>query len=467
MPFFAPPKRAFHAQFFSGPRAKGLAVFLLLSGVIVLLQCPDRAQTTRVLVGFGLSTAGWLLALGQSWKGRSLALIVGIGLLCRLLWLAVPPLLSDDWVRYLWDGLLSQAGLNPYEALPSSMPAFAPHLLGQMNSPDYFSIYPPMAQAVFSAAVWLGGADNLPGMLLVLRLILFAAECLTIGLLYSLLPALRKEKVLVYALAPLALMETAGNIHLEGLAICFSLLAVWCFHRWSIAAAHFGRKGSWFQREGWVIPASLALAAAIGTKLHPVLLLLPLPCWIGWKRSMAVASMSAAFVFASFVPYWSPAVAANVLDSMDLYFRTFEFNGSVYHTAKWLGWQLSGYNQIALIGPGLGLLAACTIIGICWYRKPKSAQPYLATLFWIAIVHQALATTVHPWYLLPMLAWSVFTPYSFGRAWAALVPLTYVAFASPEFHLPAWVLTVEYGTVLLVFLADFARKRTIVPRRIA
>ncbi|MBI1192508.1 MAG: hypothetical protein GC205_04965 [Bacteroidetes bacterium] len=436
--------------------AKGLSVFLLLSGVVLLLFTPDRAQSTLVLVGFGLSTAGWLLALVQSWKGRSLALMIGVGLLCRLLWLAVPPLLSDDWVRYLWDGLQAQAGLNPYEALPSALPGFAPQLLGQMNSPDYFSIYPPVAQAVFSLAAGLGGTDNLPGMLLMLRLILFAAECLTVGLLYVLLPQQHKSKVLVYALAPLAIMETAGNIHLEGLAICFSLLAIWCLQHWSQSKANFGRMGTWFQREGWLIPASLALSAAVGTKLHPVLLLLPLPFWIGWKRSIAVASLSALFFLASFIPYWSPVVAANLMDSMDLYFRNFEFNGSIFSAAKWLGWQWSGSNRIALIGPVLGLIAAAAIIGLSFYRKPANTQAYIATLFWIAIIHQALATTVHPWYLLPALAWSVFTPFWFGRVWAALIPLTYVAYATPSFHLPVWVLTVEYGLTLIVLIWDLA-----------
>jgi len=41
--------------------------------------------------------------------------------------------------------------------------------------------------------------------------------------------------------------------------------------------------------------------------------------------------------------------------------------------------------------------------------------------------------------------------------WAALVPLSYVAYASPDFHLPTWVLIAEYGVVFAVFLLELVR----------
>jgi len=437
--------------------AKGLAASLLLSGVFVLLTTPDRSLSALVLTGFGLSTAGWLLALLLSWTTRSLLAFMALGLLCRGLWLFVPPLLSNDWARYLWDGFLLQSRLNPFEALPSSMPDFAPELLGQMNSPDYYSVYPPVAQAIFGLAARFGSPEDPTAAILVLRLVFLVADLLAVALLYALLPPTQKAKVLIYALAPLAMLETAGNLHLEGVAIAFSLAAVYFLHRWQRAVPDFGRKGPWATRDGWLLPTSVALALAICTKLHPVLLLLPLPFWIGWKRSFVLGTLTTVWVILAFLPFRSPVVAANLLDSIDLYFRNFEFNGGIYNLGRWISLEATGYNRITLVGPLLGALAATGIVWLSLYRKPSHAQAFLATLFWIAFIHQAFATTVHPWYLLPLLAWSAFTPSRIGLVWAALVPLSYVAYASPDFHLPTWVLIAEYGVVFAVFLLELVR----------
>jgi hypothetical protein len=349
---------------------------------------------------------------------------------------------------------LLQAHLNPFEALPSSLPNFAPDLLRQMNSPDYYSVYPPVAQAIFWLAAQFGSPAEPAGAILILRLVFLLADLLAMALLYTLLAPTKKANVLVYAWAPLALLETAGNIHLEGVAIAFSLAAVYFLNQGQQATADFGRKGSWATRDFWLLPASLALGLAICTKLHPVLLLLPLPFWLGWKRSLTLGALTTMWVVLAFLPFRNPVVAANLLDSIDLYFRNFEFNGGIYSLARFIGLQATGHNRIALVGPLLGALAASGIVLLVLYRKPRHVQAYLACLFWIAFVHQALATTVHPWYLLPLLAWSAFTPSRIGQVWAALVPLTYVAYASPDFHLPTWVLVAEYGLVFALFLRE-------------
>src|SRR5687767_6013606 len=49
------------------------------------------------------------------------ALIFGFALLFRLLMLQTTPSLSDDIYRYVWDGRVQQAGINPYRYPPAAI----------------------------------------------------------------------------------------------------------------------------------------------------------------------------------------------------------------------------------------------------------------------------------------------------------------------------------------------------------
>ena len=71
-----------------------------------------------------------------------------------VLWVT-PGFLSDDIYRYVWDGLVQQAGINPYHYPPE-----APELgflrdetiFPMINRKSALTIYPPAAQLFFRAA---------------------------------------------------------------------------------------------------------------------------------------------------------------------------------------------------------------------------------------------------------------------------------------------------------------------------
>src|ERR1700719_3223664 len=50
---------------------------------------------------------------------RALWLILGLGILLRAYVLLFDPLLSSDVYRYIWDGRVQAAGINPYRYVPS------------------------------------------------------------------------------------------------------------------------------------------------------------------------------------------------------------------------------------------------------------------------------------------------------------------------------------------------------------
>ena len=71
--------------------------------------------------------AFYLGAVLLTWRGglsrRALIAVLAVAALMRLGVLLAPPYLSDDINRYVWDGRVEAAGINPYRYIPED-----PHL---------------------------------------------------------------------------------------------------------------------------------------------------------------------------------------------------------------------------------------------------------------------------------------------------------------------------------------------------
>ena len=78
--------------------------------------------------------------------------LLGISLLLRIIPMFAIPALSDDFYRFIWDGRLLAAGINPFAGLPGEFlnePALVAkgisnELYGLLNSPTHYTIYPPV-----------------------------------------------------------------------------------------------------------------------------------------------------------------------------------------------------------------------------------------------------------------------------------------------------------------------------------
>jgi hypothetical protein len=100
-----------------------------------------------ILVGYGLGA--WALRLGQI--PRAAWIIGGVAIVARLLLLDSTPSLSDDIYRYLWDGRVQEAGLNPYGQAPAAEGLSPMHDddWAKINHPELVTVYPPVAQWFF------------------------------------------------------------------------------------------------------------------------------------------------------------------------------------------------------------------------------------------------------------------------------------------------------------------------------
>lgn len=357
-----------------------------------------------------------------------------VAILARLLLAGAFPQLSDDIYRFIWDGRLANLGVNPFSHLPAyymeegrRLPGLSPELYALLNSQQYFTIYPPVAQATFALACWIF-PGSLMGAAVVMKLIVLAFEAGSLILMRRLLPRLGfpEKGVLLYALNPLVLVEVMGNLHFEGAMAFFLLLSLW-----------------WLAEGRWRLSA-VALAGAVASKLLPLLFCVFLIRRLGWRRSIAYFAIMGGVLLLLFAPLLGSAFFSGMGSSLQLYFQRFEFNASIYYLLRWAGYQLSGYNLIKYIGPAL---AACTFLGVlgaAWLSPSRDWRSLPGLLLFAICLYLAFTPTVHPWYAILPLLLAPFTRFRFPVLWTALISLTYVNYSYPEYHENLAVVALEY-----------------------
>jgi hypothetical protein len=137
------------------------AIVCAASTAALLVLCAAAAATdaapswvATVAAAAAVPWAG-ALALGDALTPRA-ALRWGLGLaaLAGLSLVLAPPALSDDVFRYLWDARVTRAGLDPYRHAPDApaLAALRDGLWLRVNNPEIPTIYPPVAQAAFVLA---------------------------------------------------------------------------------------------------------------------------------------------------------------------------------------------------------------------------------------------------------------------------------------------------------------------------
>ena len=107
------------------------------------------------------------LSVGQA--ALPLSAVVVVALVLRALMFSSEPSLSDDYHRYLWDGRVQQAGINPYLHAPDdpALDAVPYPDRNLINHPDVRTIYPPLSELLFLGMA-AGGLGSVAGLKLVL-----------------------------------------------------------------------------------------------------------------------------------------------------------------------------------------------------------------------------------------------------------------------------------------------------------
>jgi alpha-1,6-mannosyltransferase len=158
---------------------------------------------------------------------RTLWLILGVGIILRAYVLLFDPFLSSDIYRYVWDGRVQAAGINPYRYVPADDAlAFLrdgtifPHI---NRAASAVTIYPPVAQFFFLIVTRISESVTM------MRLALLGCESVTVTLIMLLLRRMKRPvtRVIAYLWHPLPLWEIANSGHVDALMVALMLLGVW------------------------------------------------------------------------------------------------------------------------------------------------------------------------------------------------------------------------------------------------
>jgi alpha-1,6-mannosyltransferase len=451
----------------------GLLVEMCFVGMVFLRDL--RQHTIPFLGLYGLACLGyggavcWLLhGTGQR---RTLPLILGLAILFRAtLLFTTPPTLSDDVYRYIWDGRLTNAGVNPYAYAVES------RLLDRFDSPQralvnnswMASPYLPAAQALFAAVYWLA-----PDSPLAFQVAAVLFDLLTGWLVTDMLRrlGLPRARALIYLWNPLVIVEFASGAHVDALMICLMMVALW-----SLVAVQPIRG-----RAGWpTLSSVVALVAATLTKGLPALLLPVVARWWGWRQTIVYAGLILAvclpFALGVGCGLTGPLDGEGLFGALRIYAARWNYNGGIYH---WLEVGLSGYRTPGAVSPevvGWGAIRAAKLIVVfilglvllLVWRKGRRCDDDPALLRLAAIplaAYLLLTTTVHPWYvtlIIPLLPFLLAKEGEAARSgrfllpwlyFSAAVPLSYLTYLDPanlrEYDL---VRLVEYVPLYLLLI---------------
>ncbi|WP_108928310.1 hypothetical protein [Leptospira johnsonii] len=419
-----------------------LAVFPIFFG---------RSDTWQLCGAFFFSLSLYFLFLKFFSEGKA-KIGIWAGILLRIWFLFTPVFLSDDTFRFLWDGLLVSEGLSPYSELPIHVnlgldQGLEKELVSKMNSPKYYSVYPPLLQILFLVPVFfLKRGLSVFWAISIWKGILILFE---LGILYIFLKRKKGEgsgNFLKYWLHPLVLWEGIGNGHPEPILFFFLFLGIL----------------SW--EKGKIIEAFLFYLASILTKILP-LLALPFLFFYWCRRSTirkVLLFFGGCFLILGSALIWFllSETGEKILEEhwkkgIGVYFTLFEFHGGLYYLLKNLI-RLTWYPYSTGI-----VLGIFSIFAICFYsfRISKTETNYKTVFLltvWIHLcgIYYFFSSTIHPWYFLPILASSVFTKTIWPSVASGIWILSYSTYSSFPFYDKTWALVLEHFLVFGTFFLE-------------
>jgi alpha-1,6-mannosyltransferase len=414
-----------------------LALGLLGAGLVLLHATGLLLQVEASLDGvIAIALAEGVVYLGAvycvtSAKGGRYALtfILLTAVLLRAGTAVFPPYLSSDVYRYVWDGRVQGAGINPYRYVPADDALTAlrdetiyPHI----NRADYaHTIYPPAAQIIYLAITRI--SERMTAM----KLAMLAFDLAAVGLLVLLLRGIGAppDRVLIYAWHPLTLWEIAGSGHVDAVVVAFLALALLARQR--------------------NMPALTGVSIALGALVKFFPLAIAPAVYRRWDWRMPAAFV--ATVVALYLPYLS--AGRQVLGFLPDYLSEERLTtGSGFYIL----------NLLSLLSGGLALPAApylavtmLILAGLAVFvscHRWAADRGYLVGSLVLAIVFFILVTPHYPWYFLWLLPLLCLVPY-----WPALflTAASFILYAALADRSPARELLVNtllYGSFLLAAL---------------
>jgi len=331
--------------------------------------------------------AAWLASRGGLSRG-ALVMILAIAAAMRLAVLAAPPSLSTDLYRYIWDGRVQSAGINPYRYIPADRhlePLRDDAIFPNINRSTYApTIYPPVAEMIFLAVTRLGEG------VFVMKAAMVAFEIVAVAALLRLLAlsALPAERILLYVWHPLPIWEFAGSGHVDAAVIAFIALALWACRR------------------GKPWGAGIALGCAALVKFFPAVIFPALYRRWDWRMPAAFAAV----LLGAYLPYLGAGSAVFGFLSGYAHEEGFGGAGSGFYL-----WSLAeAFLRPGRFGSGLAYVAVAAALmaalAVAVLRHANGADRGIGGATLLAAAFTFLLSPHYPWYFTWLLTFCCFAP---------------------------------------------------------
>ena len=267
--------------------AIGLALSVMAAMILLLVRPrfdPARLRWLPLLIGAWLAfiAAAWLLRKVP--RRTSVAVILLGGIALQMVAVSAPPRGSTDLYRYIWDGKVQAAGVDPYQYVPAAtqLAGLRDEFLFQpsaeycvspsyvdrhpaadltpgctkINRPTVPTIYPPVAEAYFLAVHYLPTASDSSTPIQATTALV--AVLITVLLMFGLGRLGRDIRMAaLWAWCPTVVLEAGNSAHVDVIAVGITAAAVL-----TLATARTTRR---------TIIGGILLGLAIATKMTPAL----------------------------------------------------------------------------------------------------------------------------------------------------------------------------------------------------
>jgi len=329
-------------------------------------------------VAAGLLTIAATHVAERAPPDRALWLVFGFGIVLRVYVLLFDPFLSSDIYRYVWDGRVQVAGINPYRYFPADEAlAFLRDatIFPRINRADFaVTIYPPVAQFFFLIVTRISES------VIAMRLALVGCEAVTVALIMLLLRRTNREvtRVVAYLWHPLPLWEIAGSGHVDALMVALMLL------------------GLWMALTGHVLRGAVLIALSVLVK--PFAAPAFAGIWRPWDLRMPLVVI--ATIAICYLPYLSAGLG--VLGFLTKGYFTEEGISAGYELWLLSLWRLAFGEHQSDVAVYAVLAALVLVLMGFWVarRSPDSIAATLADINMLLLLALLLLSPNYPWYFL-------------------------------------------------------------------
>ena len=234
-----------------------VVMLMYLTGIVVINNFAKQDHFPIIAIGYSLSFGAYVLLLKYV---RNPSLLWVAVFIAAFISTTSMPALSDDVYRFLWDGYLSYKGINPYAYTPIDYlaidsDAVLTNWYGQLNSPNYYSVYPLVCQLIFYLSIFFSKWQLSPVMVMKFIYCIIHFGGLYFAMKWCKREGMNYERLLFYYLNPLVVVEGIGNLHAEVVMVALLI------------------PGFYYLQQRRLVAAAIFMSLSIATKLIPLIFL--------------------------------------------------------------------------------------------------------------------------------------------------------------------------------------------------